>query len=156
MTSIRPYQVTNLLEYGATITEAPPSSETNHVAENLITNLSSRGVKFSDKPYIDDSGNTANHYSCYRISHSDMATVGHQFVLTIRLAKSYMQHAILLLEDNRQGETQTSSYNWYALFQNYEIYIGDSTDWSQNTKCPGGPFMRYDDPSSFSVDPLYG
>ena len=85
-----------------------------------------------------------------------MDTVGHQFVLTIQLAKSYMQHAILLTEDNQGNETITSSYNWFALFQNYEIYIGDNSDWSQNTKCPGGPFMRYDDPSSFSVDPLYG
>ena len=85
-----------------------------------------------------------------------MNTVGHQFVLTIQLAKSYMQHAILLTEDNQSGETIASNYNWYALFQNYEIYIGDSSDWSQNTKCPGGPFMRYDDPNSFSVDPLYG
>ena len=30
-------------------------------------------------------------------------------------------------------------------FQNYEIYIGNDSDYRQNNRCAGGPFMKTDD-----------
>ena len=38
------------------------------------------------------------------------------------------------------------------LYQNYEIYIGFSADYSRNTKCSGGPFLDVDDYSSYVFD----
>ena len=35
------------------------------------------------------------------------------------------------------------------FFQNYEIYIGNDSDYNKNAKCAGGPFLRIDDPNSF-------
>ena len=67
-----------------------------------------------------------------------------------------MQHAILLLEDHYGGGPTTSSYNDDNLFNNYEIYIGDDSDWNNNVKCPGGPFMQLTDNDSYSVDPYSG
>ena len=34
-------------------------------------------------------------------------------------------------------------------FQNYEIYIGNDSDYTKNSKCPGGPFMRTDDNANY-------
>ena len=36
-------------------------------------------------------------------------------------------------------------------FQNYEIYVGDNPDYTQNSKCEGGPFMRTDDPTMMNL-----
>lgn len=37
-------------------------------------------------------------------------------------------------------------------FQNFQVYIGESTDYTQNPKCPGGPFLQKSDPNSMSYD----
>ena len=34
-------------------------------------------------------------------------------------------------------------------FQNYEIYIGNDSDYTNNNKCAGGPFMRTNDSSNY-------
>ena len=34
-------------------------------------------------------------------------------------------------------------------FQNYEIYIGNDSDYRNNIKCDGGPFMRTDNSSNY-------
>ena len=38
------------------------------------------------------------------------------------------------------------------FFQNYEIYIGNDSDYTKNTKCAGGPFLHPDDPDSYVFD----
>ena len=38
--------------------------------------------------------------------------------------------------------------------QNFEIYIGNDPDYLQNSKCPGGPFMKVGDPKSYSAAQL--
>ena len=88
--------------------------------------------------------------------HDDMETVGHQFVLTIQLDRSFMQHAILLLEEHYDDDPQKNSYDDRDLFNNYEIYIGDDTNWTNNVKCEGGPFMHLEDTNSYSDDPYTG
>lgn len=37
------------------------------------------------------------------------------------------------------------------LFQNFEVYIGDDPVYSNNPKCPGGPFMLWEDQNSFTT-----
>ena len=52
----------------------------------------------------------------------------HLFVLGIDLFKSYMQHAILILE--YQGLlSPIDQPPDEDLFENFEIYIGDNEDW---------------------------
>lgn len=34
-------------------------------------------------------------------------------------------------------------------FQNFEIYIGNDSDYTKNNKCAGGPFMRTDDSTNY-------
>ena len=41
-------------------------------------------------------------------------------------------------------------------FQNFRVYIGDDPDYTKNQECPGGPFMRTDDPKSYSTVFLNG
>ena len=38
---------------------------------------------------------------------------------------------------------------------NLEIYIGDDSEWENNPKCPGGPFLTASDPRSY-YDGRYG
>ena len=53
-----------------------------------------------------------------------------------------MQHAILLMADHTfLKEDLATNDDMEQQFQNFEIYIGDSTDYQQNTKCAGGPFL---------------
>ena len=42
--------------------------------------------------------------------------------------------------------------NEEEFFQNYEIYIGNDSDYNKNEKCAGGPFLRTDDPNSFEYN----
>ena len=59
-----------------------------------------------------------------------------------------MQHAILLI-DNLQLEyawTYLSNADKKNYLQNVEIYIGDDPlDHTNNSKCPGGPFLDVED-----------
>ena len=41
-------------------------------------------------------------------------------------------------------------------FQNYRLYIGDNPDYQKNPECPGGPFMRTNDPNNYSTVSLNG
>ena len=34
-------------------------------------------------------------------------------------------------------------------FQNYEIYIGNHSDYRENNNCAGGPFMKTDDAANY-------
>ena len=52
----------------------------------------------------------------------------HLFVLGIDLNKSYMQHAILILEYQGLGDPNIQPPD-EDLFENFEIYIGDNADW---------------------------
>ena len=76
-----------------------------------------------------------------------MESSNHIFVLGIDLGKTYMQHAVLIVEDLRSGQADSGIVD-ENKFQNYEVYIGDNSDWTKNLKCPGGPFMTLDDPDS--------
>ena len=38
------------------------------------------------------------------------------------------------------------------LFQNYNIFIGNESDYTKNQKCAGGPFLQIDEPDSYVSD----
>ena len=50
------------------------------------------------------------------------------------------------------GEDQPNEHtNKNEWVQNYQLYIGDDPVYSNNPKCPGGPFMRTDDSSNYTT-----
>ena len=38
------------------------------------------------------------------------------------------------------------------LFQNYNIFIGNESDYTKNQKCAGGPFLQIDEPDNYVSD----
>ena len=38
------------------------------------------------------------------------------------------------------------------LFQNYNIFIGNESDYTKNQKCAGGPFLQIDEPNNYVFD----
>ena len=42
------------------------------------------------------------------------------------------------------------------MFQNYDLYIGDSSDYKLNTKCDGGPFQDFNNPKESQVNEYSG
>ena len=58
-------------------------------------------------------------------------------------------HAILLAEDIYGIMESSRSTNIVKFLQNYDIYIGNSPNFEENTKCAGGPFLDPSDPATF-------
>lgn len=59
-------------------------------------------------------------------------------------------HAVVLEQDKKMDSVFSFPSVGASKLQNFEIYIGNSEDYSENKKCPGGPHMRVDDPSSYT------
>ena len=59
-------------------------------------------------------------------------------VFTVNLKDKYFVHAILLVQSEGQSES----------FGNYNVYIGDNSDYLKNSKCSGGPFLDPSDSNS--------
>ena len=70
------------------------------------------------------------------------------FVLGIDLGQPSFVHAVLAVQAldyaGNHGRNNQSDHKSQLL--NVEIHIGNSSDWSQNPKCAGGPFLDPDDP----------
>lgn len=64
-----------------------------------------------------------------------IATDNYQIVYSFKLDKAYVVDALLVI-----GDKDT------RLAGGFEVYIGNDTDWTKNAKCPGGPFLRCDNP----------
>ena len=62
-----------------------------------------------------------------------------------------MVNAILVVQDQFTGFSDQHT-NWNEYFQNFSLYIGDSTDWNENEKCPGWPYMTTADSDSWYND----
>lgn len=70
-------------------------------------------------------------------------------IVSIDLGESFFIHAILIVQDLLSGIAPPEGLDSQWL-QNFEIHIGESSDYRDNPKCSGGPFMRKDDPNSFT------
>ena len=63
-----------------------------------------------------------------------------------------MQHCILVVQDLfSTGARHSSHSNTNEYFQNYEIHVGDDSDYNNNPKCAGGPFMNVDDVNNYDT-----
>ena len=61
-------------------------------------------------------------------------------------------HAILHAQDTIDCTWSYSVGSSYLknFFQNYEVFIGNSSNYTENTKCAGGPFLDPSDSSSYA------
>ena len=68
--------------------------------------------------------------------------------LALNMGKPVFVHAVLVVQDVLGGTNgnHSTSTSW---LQNFEIYIGNSSDYTKNSKCLGGPFMKVDDVSNY-------
>ena len=64
-------------------------------------------------------------------------------------------HAITIAEDQHRRWIY-EHFEFSELFQNFEIFIGNDSDFTQNARCPGGPFQRLDDTDSYVYDDFLG
>ena len=58
-----------------------------------------------------------------------------------------MQHAVLFVNDTGDEGTWWvgENANWPHLLTSVQVYVGnDGSDYTLNTVCPGGPFLRDD------------
>ena len=76
--------------------------------------------------------------------------------MTINLGQSFFVHSVLFVQDLFKGfkpnQHNASLYQWT---QNIELYIGNSSDYNNNSKCAGGPFMVLDDYTNSYTDGEY-
>ena len=72
-------------------------------------------------------------------------------ILGLDFTESVFMHAVLMVHDF--GPTKihynqgTDSLSYY--FRNYEIYIGDNSNYLRNEKCTGGPHLNPNDVNTY-------
>ena len=74
-------------------------------------------------------------------------------VITLDFGKTVFQHCILVVQDIYSGRwfndyPNSTQTNYWV--QNYDVHIGDDPNYLNNPKCAGSPFMRTDDPNSYT------
>ena len=89
--------------------------------------------------------------TCFKTTSVELSESGHIFIFGINFDEPVFMHAITHVADMYEGYSW-SHVNKNEWFQNYNIYIGNSSDYTKNTKCAGGPFLRTDDPDSYVLD----
>ena len=88
---------------------------------------------------------TLSQNSCYKVTYTELNTNGGTLIIGFEFSESVFMHAVTHAQDHRGGHSSNiGTAHLKHLLQNYEIYIGDSPDYSQNTKVPGGPFLHPD------------
>ena len=74
-------------------------------------------------------------------------------VIELNFGKSVFQHCVLLVQDIYSGNSLNDSPNSTETnkwVQNFDVHIGDDPNYLNNPKCAGSPFMRTDDPNSYT------
>ena len=66
-----------------------------------------------------------------------------KMVYGVDLGTTHFMHAILIVQDVFEMDLASSTMHTddTEWLQNFEIWIGDNSDYWLNEKCPGGPFM---------------
>lgn len=106
LAQIKAYSVTNLLYQSATILEAPTPNVVTKSAQNLVENLRTRTQRNIFNPLIDMAGNRASFESCFLTTDLEMASYNHQYVLGFDLQKPMMIHAVLVAQDQFNGQSE--------------------------------------------------
>ena len=72
-------------------------------------------------------------------------------IIGFNFGEPVFMHAILHAQDtiNCVEPTYVGSSYLKNFFQNYEVFIGNSSNYTENTKCAGGPFLDPADSSSY-------
>ena len=84
------------------------------------------------------------------MTETEISSRGHLFIFGLDLGNIYFQHAIQIIESLHEGGIGTHLDD-KDKFQNYEIYIGNHSDYTENNKCAGGPFMRTDEAANYHI-----
>ena len=61
-----------------------------------------------------------------------------------------MIHCFLMVQDLFEGGLPHEHVNKYEWMHNVDVYIGDNADYTMNSKCAGGPFMKLTDTNSYT------
>ena len=85
------------------------------------------------------------------MSKVELSASGFKLVLGFKFNDPVFMHAITIVADMFNGISYAHS-NTNELLQNYDIYIGENENYSQNTRCAGGPFLKINDPNSYVFD----
>ena len=117
---LRLYQTPNLLQKlaGKVQVIAPAPQDPKYPATNLITNLSSRQASSVSstgaeiRPIKDAVGNQASHYSCYRVTDTQVSNDNLQIIFDLG-ANDYFVHAVVFVTD-LWGEAKAD--NDYSYF----------------------------------------
>ena len=89
--------------------------------------------------------------SCFVATNEELEGTNHKFVFGVDFGEKVFVHAIYIEQDKYDGNIWNHSETTEYL-QNFEVYIGDSEVYSENKKCPGGPFMKLNDLASYTYD----
>ena len=90
--------------------------------------------------------------TCYKSTEDELKDYDHMLILGFDFKESVFMHAITHVADLRSKRPSYEDSDVSKLYQNYNIYIGDNVDYTDNTKCEGGPFLNVDDIDSYQYD----
>lgn len=68
--------------------------------------------------------------------------------VTINLGKIFFIHCLLAVQDVFNASTPNGHTNTNEFLQNLDIFIGNNSEYTMNTRCAGGPFMIVGDYAS--------
>ena len=86
-----------------------------YAATNIISNLNSRTMGNDKKPLLDADSTLASYESCYRTTDKELIFNMHKMEVTVNLGKSFMVHAIVFVQDLKNGiepSDQPDSNQW--------------------------------------------
>ena len=112
---MRLYEIPNILQIvEATITGDTSQSIATYEAVNLIKNLDSRSSGNYLHPIINSIGTQGTNEPCFKTSEVQLDSLDTILVLGIDLGESFFQHSILVIEDQRYGQTACTenANNW--------------------------------------------
>ena len=115
LASIKLYEIPNILQIAAaTITGDTSQSIATYEAVNLIKNLDSRSSGNYLHPIINSIGTQGTNEPCFKTSEVQLDSLDTILVLGIDLGESFFQHSILVIEDQRNGQTACTenANNW--------------------------------------------
>ena len=117
----------NLLQVLSSVaitSDTSPSTTSDTTAANLINNLGNRASNDLYPIIAVDSG-LADYKSCFKVTETEISSLGHILKVGIDLGDIYFQHAHLIIESLYTDYAYNNVIADINKFQNYEIYIGN-------------------------------
>ena len=95
--------------------------------------------RFEDSPYNPVGSSSL---SCFSTDVTAASFSTGEFVLGFDHGRVKYQHAVVMVQDLiRNDLSLTNSYLERYYTTNWHVYIGNSSNYSENEKCPGGPHL---------------